>query len=320
VRAPDFWSAGNGGWRAALLRPAGALYAWATARRVASGPGWRAPVPVVSVGNLVAGGAGKTPVVMDLCERLQTMGRAPAVVLRGFGGTERGPLRVDPGRHDARAVGDEALLHAVRCPTWVSPDRRAGVEGAIADAADVVLLDDAHQNAAVAAALRFVVVDGAYGFGNGCVLPAGPLREPVAAGMARADAVIMIGADETDARRMVPGGVPVLVASIQPTADWRDRRVVAFAGLGRPEKVFRTLREAGADVMSTQAFADHHPYDTADIRPLMERARNAGAALVTTTKDHVRLPEAVRDAVETIDVRLVWRDPDALAAQLSGIL
>lgn len=320
MQAPEFWMAGKADWRSAALTPAAAVYAWATARRMMKTASWSAPFPVISVGNLVAGGAGKTPVALDLCARLRTLKRRPSVVLRGYGGTETGPLRVNASIHSAQAVGDEALLHAQETPTWVAADRRAGVEGAVAAGTDVIVLDDAHQNPAVHSDLKIVVVDGAYGFGNGRVIPAGPLREPVDVGLSRADALVLLGDDDAGALERVPATCPVLRADVVADGDWSGRSVVAFAGIGRPEKVFATLRRAGADVVKTQSFPDHHNYRDADLTELTEHARRSDATVVTTTKDFVRLPLALRDAVETVSVRIKWHDDPAVTRVLSGVL
>jgi len=279
-------------------------------------------VPVICVGNLVAGGAGKTPVVLDLAGRIAARGVAVHVVSRGYGGTEPGPLRVDPERHGFRAVGDEPLLLAEACPTWVAKDRRSGVEAAVAAGARAVILDDGFQNPTVAKDLSLVVVDGGAGFGNNRVIPAGPLREPVSRGLARADAVVVMGNDTAEVASQA-GNLPVLQGSLSPTPDSEHlvgHPVVAFAGIGRPAKFFETLRALGSRVESSTAFPDHHPFTEGDIEPLSARAEAAGAKLVTTAKDAKRLPRTAGKAIEVLTVAVAWEKETALETLLSPVL
>jgi len=320
VRAPDFWQR-PGGIAPVLLSPLAALYAAATARRVAR-IGWRAPVPVLCCGNPTVGGSGKTPLALDLGARLAARGQAVAFLSRGYGGWVRGPVRVDPARHDAAAVGDEALLLATLAPTYVAPDRAAAARVAVADGAQVLVMDDGLQNATLIQDFAFLVIDGTVGFGNGRVIPAGPLREPVAAAAERCRAAVMIGGDATGAAILLPPDLPVLAADLEPgpeIAALAGQPVVAFAGIGRPEKFFAMLRAAGAMVAACHAFPDHHPYAARDLRPLLAEAERLGARPVTTPKDAVRLPAALRDAVSVQGVRLAWRDPSGIAAVLREV-
>ena len=312
MRAPSFWA--RDGLLPMLLTPLS--WAWRLggrfrdARRVDPG------VPVIAIGNLVAGGAGKTPLAIALAQRLIARGRTPHIITRGHGGTTSGPLRVDPAVHDAATVGDEPLLLAAIAPTWVARDRAAGAVAAVAAGADVLVLDDAHQNHALAKTLSLLAVDAGYGFGNGRVIPAGPLREPIAAGLARADAAILIGDGVVEL-----GRVPVLRATLAPRdTALAGARVLAFAGIGRPDKFFATLRALGCDMAETQAFTDHHPYAVAEIERLLARAAALNATPVTTTKDHVRVPPARRAAVAVLPVDLVLADAPALDALLDRAL
>ena len=323
MRAPDFWQ--HDGLLAHLLTPLGlALQLAGVLRRAATKPE-RAPVPVICVGNLVAGGAGKTPVVLSLLEILAERGLKPAALTRGYGGEEAGPLQVVPDSHDAAAVGDEALLLAAVAPTWVARDRVAGAKAAAAAGAEVLVMDDGFQNPGLKKDLSLLVIDAAYGLGNGRVMPAGPLRETAANGLARADAVVLIGRDdigETEKHLVTKlgGRLPVLRAQLEPRhGGLTGERVFAFAGIGRPEKFFESLREAGADVAGTESFADHQPYDSATLERLRAAAAAAGARLVTTAKDAARLGPAPPRDVAVLDVKLQWDDKGALLRLLERL-
>ncbi|WP_370151742.1 tetraacyldisaccharide 4'-kinase [Ferrovibrio sp.] len=312
--APAFWAAGSPSPWPALLAPAAALYGLGNRLKRAFTTTQAAALPVISVGNLVAGGAGKTPAALALAPLLAQQGRQPHFLTRGYGGRVAGPLRVDPAHHDAAQVGDEALLLAAAAPAWVARDRPAGARAAKAAGAGCVIADDAHQTWALARDLSLLVVDGGYGFGNGRLLPAGPLREPLAAGLARADAVILVGPVMAPLPDM--GGRPVfgarLVADPADAARLRGRRVLAFAGIGRPEKFFATLEQAGAVVVGRESFPDHAPYSPDTIMRLAETAQQADAVPVTTAKDHVRLPVEARPMAEALRVSLRFDDPDAV--------
>ena len=314
--APVFWGEPPG-FLAGLLSPIGAAYDTAGRLRRTISRCYRATVPVVCVGNLVAGGAGKTPVALAIAIWLVERGIPVHVVTRGYGGRMRGPVRVDPTHHDALAVGDEALLLATRAPCWVARDRAAGVRAAVAGGAGAILLDDGLQNPAVAKTLGLIVVDGGYGFGNRRVIPAGPLRENLRRGLARADAVVLLAAegDGSEAWGMQPDcKVPVLNAVLAPVDGERlaGVRLLAFAGIGRPEKFFATLRALGAELVSTRAFPDHHPFGVAELEGLRRDAERSGARLITTAKDIVRVPSAQHTGIEVLDVEVRWSDLIAL--------
>jgi tetraacyldisaccharide 4'-kinase len=297
-----------------LLAPFGWLYAAGTARRLRR-PGYQPKVPVICVGNLTAGGAGKTPTVIALTQRLGERGRVVHVVSRGYGGSLAGPVQVDPARHSAGEVGDEPLLLSAFAPVWVAKDRAAGVRAAEAAGAGVILLDDGFQSPAVKPSLSIVVVDAARGFGNGRCIPAGPLREPVATGLARADLMLTIGdtAGQAtfDARWGEVATPPRLHGALQPLRmgmDWTGQKVLAFAGIADPARFFATLRTEGAKLVRGEALADHEPLSDTLLRRLEAEATAAGAQLVTTEKDAARLPPAWRSKVLALVVRLAIDD------------
>lgn len=322
MKTPAFWYRPPG-LASSLLAPLGALYGLAGRRRIAGTVPQRVAAPVVCVGNLVAGGAGKTPVGLALIAALHARGVPVHALTRGHGGREAGPLQVDPARHTAADVGDEALLLAGAAPCWVARDRVAGARCAVAAGAGAIVMDDGFQNPALHKDLALIVADGAVGFGNGRLVPAGPLRERVADGLARADALVILGEDRRGVAALA-GGRPVLKAWLEPdpeaAARLAGRAVLAFAGIGRPEKFFATLETLGARVVERAPFADHHPYRPAEVAALIDRAASTGAVPVTTAKDAVRLPPDLRGRVEVLPVSVHWENEGALAALLTPVL
>lgn len=320
MRAPAFWQR-EGHPLGLLLAPLGWLYGRITLARLAK-PGLRVAVPVIAIGNFTAGGAGKTPVARALATALAARGEAPFILSRGYGGSLSGPHRVDPSRDDAATVGDEPLMLAATCPVIVSRDRRAGAMLAIEQGASVLVLDDGLHNPHLAKDFTLAVVDGGAGFGNGYCLPAGPLRAPVQPMLAETDAVLLIGADRRNiaATLRTPLFFRTAMAPESAIADsLRGKSVLAFCGIGRPEKFAETLREIGADIAVLRAFADHHAFTESEAEALLAEARNLGATLVTTEKDAIRLAggstrEALRKEAIVLPISIAL--PDDLLATI----
>lgn len=313
---PSWWRAGSEwAWQSILLRPVGWLWALVGRVRLALVKPQQVSAPVVCVGNIVLGGAGKTPVVSALLAHLLSQGKAPHVLTRGYGGSlsqkASGAIRVNPVSHTAAEVGDEPLLLSRIAPVWVHPDRRRSAMAAIADGADILIMDDGFQNPGLAKDISIVVFDGATGVGNGLVFPAGPLRETVDHGLARASAAMIIGDDATGvAKRLstlapdIAVGFCEVVADKKSTEALSGRPVVAFAGIGRPSKFFDTLEGMGADIVQRLSYPDHHVYRPTDFARLSELARINGAVLATTEKDAVKLPSEFLEQIVVVSITL----------------
>jgi tetraacyldisaccharide 4'-kinase len=319
MHPPAFWWT-QASWPAALLRPLGATYGAVAARRMAR-PGIRARVPVVCIGNLTLGGAGKTPAAIETARLLSQAGERPFILSRGYRGRLPGPVLVDAAHHDAAAVGDEPLLLARSFPTVVARERPAGADFAAASGSTVVVMDDGFQNPSLAKDCNVVVVDCARGVGNGLVFPAGPLRAPVAQQMAHAHILLLIGTGSGGeeiahgARARIPVFRGALVPELAPLDRLRDAPVLAFAGIASPEKFFATLTQSGVDVRARRALPDHHTYTEAEAADLLQSAADQNLTLVTTEKDFVRLSKsgsagALRAATRTLPVSLALDDPD----------
>jgi len=323
LQTPRWWYAEDGGslvMRTALT-PVSWLWSWSTARRIANTEPVDVGIPVICVGNLTMGGAGKTPVARELLRRLRGGGVDAHGLSRGHGGRLKGPTRVDASVHSAADVGDEPLMLARDYPFWVARDRPAGAMAARAAGAEAIVLDDGHQNPTLSKALSLVVVDGEtrggeWPFGDGAVFPAGPMREPFEAGLNRADAVIILlpaDLEAPDPRLLALfQGRRVLAAQLQPAADPPPGPQLGFAGVAKPWKVERALKAAGCDLVDFAPFPDHAPYSAADLAFLATRAETLGAGLVTTEKDWVRLSPEWRSKITPWPVRARFADYDAL--------
>jgi tetraacyldisaccharide 4'-kinase len=329
MRAPSFWSRRSSPF-ALMLRPLSLIYGIVAGRRMRR-PGRIADCAVVCIGNFTVGGAGKTPTALAVAGLLRSMGETPAFLSRGYGGSLAGPVRVTSA-HTASEVGDEPLLLARSGPAIVSRDRPAGAKLAVSQGITVIVMDDGLQNPSLAKDFAIAVVDGASGIGNGLALPAGPLRAPMRTQWRSVHAVLLIGggaAGDSVADRAHKRGIPVLRGDLVPdgaaATRLRDRRVLAFAGIGRPEKFYETLAQAGAVVEETRSFGDHHPYTDAEVAALREEAAQRSLVLVTTEKDASRLAgsQAGRDLLQgvlTLPVHLQVDDPALLRTLLAEAL
>lgn len=321
MKQPRFWR--HSGVMAKVLTPLSWLYSYGARRRWARGAHVKLAVPVICVGNINLGGTGKTPTTIYLIEKLTAMGKQPHIVTRGYKGSLQGPVGVDLSRHTADEVGDEPLLLAAFAPTHVAKDRAAGAQAAVAAGADVIVLDDGMQNPSVVKDLTIMVVDADAGFGNQAIFPAGPLRETLADGLNKAQVVLGIGSAkgvvglraQITSRPVVHGTIQTL----QTGMDWQDMRVLAFAGIGRPQKFYDSLAATGAQIAQTRSFGDHQKLPVSLLHRLEAEAAELNAQLVTTEKDAARLPKAWQQKVLTLPVRLDIAEPAPLDSLLDGL-
>ena len=326
MKTPGFWY-GRPSRMAALLTPLGFVYDAAGRFRHALTRPYRPGIPVLCIGNLVAGGTGKTPVALSLGRRLLDRGVTAHFLSRGYGGQLAGPAPVDPLTHTADDVGDEPLLLIRVGPAWIARDRVAGAKAIEAAGASAIIMDDGFQNPTLAKTVSIVVIGGRRGVGNGRLIPAGPLRERPEAGLQRADAVVLIGDDKTGLTERLTGiwgyRGPLLRAHVAPcpsAAALAGRPVIAFAGIAHPEKLFDSLAEAGAAVVGRYGFPDHHPYEESDLVPILADAERSNTLVVTTEKDHVRVPVRLRSRITALPVTVTWEDESQLDAVLAPMM
>lgn len=327
MKEPHFWSADLDPYtrEAAplmrfLLTPFSWIYAWATARRIRNARPTKLDAKVICIGNITVGGVGKSPIVMMLRDHINNQYNLKTASLsRGYGGRLKGPLRVDHNTHSAQDVGDEPLMLAHKGEAWIGADRSAAGTAMSSAGVEVILMDDGHQNPSLHKDFSFVVVDTQSKFGNGYVIPKGPLREPILKGMARADAFIIMGDGEMPAQ-IAESDKPVLRAKITPTDQISKGPYVAFAGIGRPQKVFDTLTNLDADLADAVPFPDHHVYSDKDLKYLRTLATDNEAMLITTLKDYTRLAPEQREGIATLDVTVQFDDLALLDKLLQSVL
>jgi tetraacyldisaccharide 4'-kinase len=318
AQAPSFWWT-KSDWRARALQPLAALYGAVAARRLRNGRREKVALPVLCVGNFTVGGSGKTPVAIAFAAAAKEMGLSPGILSRGHGGTSTAPHIVDPARDTAAEVGDEPLLLAAAAPVAVTPDRGAGARLLEDRGCDFLIMDDGFQSARIRIDHALMVVDARYGLGNGHVIPAGPLRAPLAEQLRFATAILVMGEGNAvvDLTRLaVKAGKPVYRAALRPRQNLAGRRFLAFAGIGHPRKFFDTVAAAGGEVAQARAFADHHVYSDAELRELASAAETSGLEIVTTAKDAARIGRRTLDSllarrVTVLEIEAVFDEPDA---------
>lgn len=309
MKTPKYWQSNS--LIAKILTPISWIYGWLTQLRLRTHKPSETTVPVICIGNITAGGTGKTPVSLSIAKMLETEMYHPFFVTRGYGGKQKNVL-VNYKKHSAQEVGDEPLLLASQAPTVVNPNRYAAAQIAVSQGADIIIMDDGFQNPSLRKDLSFLVFDGAYGVGNGRVLPAGPLRETFADGIKRANALIILGKDKHHLAER--SNLPVFYGHTEPVQTTMNKAdVLAFAGIGHPQKFYRTLQQCQFNVVKTIDFPDHHFYTNKEIAEIVATAKEKNLEIYTTSKDYVKIPSLYKSAINVLEVAIVWDNPDQLA-------
>lgn len=317
MKTPGFWQDKN--LVSDLLLPFGMLYNLATRLNILFSKPRKTDRPVICIGNLTAGGTGKTPVALSIADILQKLGCKPFFVSRGYGGTKKNVI-VDSQKHSAAEVGDEPLLLSRQAPVVVNPDRYAAAQKAVTSGAEVIIMDDGFQNPGLHKDLSFLVFDGGFGYGNGRGIPAGPLRESLRDGLKRAQAVIIVGEDKHNLAQKF-SFLPVFkgIVTAQKTSS-TNRRVIAFAGIGRPQKFYNSMKEQGFELLKTVDFPDHHQYSAEELNLLIKEADQHQAALYTTTKDFVKIPTKLQKHFLVLEIKIRWENQQQLEELLKKYL
>ena len=323
MRAPKFWYNPKYSFSSLLLTPISWIYGLVRKKIQRDRAPWKAPIPVICVGNLLAGGQGKTPIALSIGKVLKLNNKSVHFISRGYGGSLRGPLLVDPRVNTASEVGDEPILLSEIAPTWICVDRIAGIKLAYEMGAKIVVMDDGFQNPSVKKDFSILAFDADVGFGNGRLIPAGPLRESITDGLSRANAAVIIGDDflGLESRLLnISNSLPqkqikVYKAKIAPTTNFQSinkQKVFAFTGIGRPEKFLNTLIEMNCDITGKQYFSDHHQFTETEISQLLNLAKTKDSTLITTTKDYVRLTPSQKKDIMVLPITLEWNNKNAL--------
>lgn len=312
IRQPRFWREKT--LISKILMPLSWLYHWFSLKNQKGKKAVSVDVPVICVGNLVMGGAGKTPTVIALVKILKNIGFVPHILSRGYGAIIKDTVRVDPDTHHYLQVGDEPLLLARHSPTWAGTDRVLSARKAIAEGATILVMDDGLQSQGLKKDFSILVIDGMQGFGNKQVFPAGPLREPVSVGLARANIITLVGDNNL---KLNFDADKTFKARIHADRKGNNEKVIAFAGLGYPEKFYNTLVDLGYDVVDFIAYADHHPYTLPELKRLIRMSNRQGVKLITTVKDSLRIPNSYLKNMLILPITFEFEDEARLTALLS---
>ncbi len=316
MRSPSFWNIKTGRDSAIFLRtllmPFSYIYDYFTQKRIYEANPKYLGIPVISIGNITLGGTGKTPIAIEIANIFEKIWGKPAIVSRGYGGSLINATKVTPNL-SAKDVGDEPLMLSRYHDVFISKNRIEAAELALNNGAKAIILDDAHQNPFLKKHISFVVIDGAIGFGNGQICPAGPLRESPENGLKRADAIIWVGDKTLLNEELENNQKPIFFANIiaKKKYDLEDS-FLAFCGIGRPQKFHDTLKENNVKIIDLIPFPDHHFYSEKELKMIDERAKIENCKIITTEKDFVRLPKWFQEKCETFEIIIDFEDKNKL--------
>lgn len=301
MKTPKFWN--NKGLISTLLLPISSIYGAITQLRIKFSTPYKCSAKVICIGNITAGGVGKTPIAIAMAEKYIKEGKKVFFVTRGYKGKLKNIL-VDLTTHTPEETGDEARLLAQTAPTIISPQRDIGAKMAVSMGAEVIIMDDGFQNPSLYKDESWLVFDGNIGIGNGRIIPAGPLRETLKNGQKRAQHIIIMGKDTTN---LAPKcNLPIHYGHIEPKPfELTNKRVLAFAGIGHPQKFYNTLQTNGYEVIKSIDFADHHQYTINDIAQIKEIAQKENLSIVTTEKDYIKLSDEMKENIQCFKIRAI---------------
>ncbi len=322
LKAPKFWYSKNDSFLSTILYPASLIYRFVGKIYISLNKPNKSEIPVICIGNLVVGGAGKTPVALKISEILKFSGYNPHFLTRGYAGKIKDNIKVHDG-HSAEEVGDESLILSEVAPTWIGSNRIRSSKLAKKNNADCIIMDDGFQNPTIKKDFSIIVIDGKQGFGNKRVLPSGPLRESIRRGLKRADAIILVGEDKLNIKKFLSVSIPFFNATFDVSKNkeiFKGKNVTAFAGIAYPTKFFDTLKEQGAKILKKINFPDHYIYTENDLLKLVEIANNNQSILVTTKKDYVRIPKNYKKIVHKLDGEIILDEEENLRIILNNVL
>jgi len=312
MKTPKFWK--NKNLISTLLSPLGEIYAFATKQKIKNGKFPKLDVPVICIGNLSAGGTGKTPISISICKILQENGFNPCFITRGYGGKAKDLYIKKDEEIDPVLAGDEPLLLSKIADVSINADRYKAGTKAIQTGADILVLDDGFQNPSLFKDKSFIVIDGKYGFGNQMPIPSGPLREKIADGLQRADAIIVVGEDKKDLNKLAEkynleffNG---FVTPVKPKTS--NKNIIAFAGIGHPEKLYKSLEELGYNIKHKFDFPDHHYYNDDEIEKIINLSKNENLDIFTTTKDFTKIDAKHKSLLNILDIEIEWKNKNKL--------
>ena len=322
LRAPNFWYKKNDSIYSLLLYPASLIFRFTTKIYLLLNKSVASNIPVICIGNLVVGGAGKTPVALKIGNILKLSGYSPHFLTRGYAGNIKESILVN-NNHTPMDVGDESIILSAVAPTWIGPNRVKSASIAEKNNAGCLIMDDGFQNPTIKKNFSIIVIDGKQGFGNRRVLPSGPLRESINRGLKRANAVIIVGEDKLNIKNFIKSSIPCFSAKFDVSKNeeiFKGKNVTAFAGIAYPRKFFDTLEDQGAKILEKVTFPDHYIYKENDLLKLIETANNNKSILVTTKKDLIRIPENYQSIIHKLEGEIILKDEELLKKTLTNLL
>jgi len=322
LKAPKFWYLKKDTILSNSLYPLSLLFRFGTKIRNLVSKKNKSPLPTICVGNIVVGGAGKTPVALKIGELLIKSGYKPHFISKGYAGLTKISTLVKSW-HSATSVGDESILLSEVAPTWVGNDRIKSSILAKNQGGDCLIMDDGFQNPSIQKDFSIIVINSEQEFGNRRVMPSGPLRESINRGLSRTNLVIVIGNPSKEIKKIVPDHIPIIESKFEikkENKSFKGQKIVAFAGIAYPEKFFNSLKDQGANIIKEISYPDHHIYNENDLLSLVETANKTQSILVSTKKDYVRIPKSYRSLVNTLEGEIIFKDEQLLREILSNVI